>query len=392
MFNIIIVRYGELALKSPGVRNLYEGMLMRNIKAMLTQRGAVYSKVYREWGRIFVKSGDPVAVGAVADVFGVVSASEAVMIDATSEAACRMCADIAQDHVKKGESFGIRARRSGNHPFTSTELGKMCGDAVWERLESLGHSPSVDLTSPDKEIFVEMRQDRAYVYTHVVKGVGGLPPGSQGKMVALMSGGIDSPVAAWLLMRRGVHVIPVYINNSPYADETTHGRAHQCIEVLQRWSPADPLKVYEVPNGENMNTFLDSCGKRNICLICKRTMYRLAYEVMKKEKAHGIITGSSLGQVASQTAANMHAEIHGLGIPIYHPLISFDKTEIIDLARRIGTYKISTLPSTGCLAVPDHPEIKARYDLVEKEEKELDIRGMIDSAMERARWYEAKRI
>jgi thiamine biosynthesis protein ThiI len=383
--DVIIVRYGELALKSTGVRNWYEKILMKNIASMLDSRDIPYSQIRREWGRIFIETTDARAAKAAADVFGVVSTSPALAAEPTLENAASVCASLAKDLVLEGESFAIRARRSGNHPFSSADIGRNCGDAVWSALEKEGKHPRVNLSSPDKEVFVEMRQNLAYVYLETFKGVGGLPLGTQGSMVVLMSGGLDSPVAAWLMMKRGVMIIPVYCNNSPYAESAARERAFDCIRQLQKWAAGHQFKTYEIPHGPNLRAFIDICNRKNTCLLCKRMMYREAYEVMKKEGASGIITGSSLGQVASQTAANMYAEIYQLAIPIYHPLIAFDKTEIIDIARKIGTYDISSQPAGICAAVPERPEIGASYDLIVLEERKMDIETMVSSAMKEAK-------
>ncbi len=385
--DVIIVRYGELALKSTGVRNWYEKVLVKNIAAMLASRDIEFTQIRREWGRIFIETTDHRAAKAAADVFGVVSASPAVTSEPGLESAAGVCAALGSGLILEGESFAIRARRSGNHPFSSADVGKTCGDAVWEALEMDGKTPRVDLTSPTKEIFVEVRQKLAYIYLETFPGVGGLPLGTQGSMVVLMSGGIDSPVAAWLLMKRGVMVIPVYCNGSPYAEDAARERAFECIRQLQAWAPGHQFTTYELPHGSNLRAFIDTCGRKNTCLICKRMMYRVAYEVMKKEGSSGVITGSSLGQVASQTAANMYAEIYQLAVPVYHPLIAFDKSEIVDIARKIGTYDISTRPSGGCTAVPEHPEVKAEYDLIVLEEKKLDIEAMVQKALSEAKIY-----
>jgi thiamine biosynthesis protein ThiI len=379
--DVVIVRYGELALKSPGVRNWYEKILLKNIAAMLDSRGIPYSLMRREWGRIFIETTDPRAAGAAANVFGVVSTSPALITEPNLESAAETCALLGKDLIHEGESFAIRARRSGNHSFSSADIGRNCGDAVWSMLELEGKHPRVDLSSPDREIFVEMRQNFAYIYLETIKGVGGLPLGTQGNMVVLMSGGLDSPVAAWLMMKRGVMITPVYCNNSPYAEDAAKERAFDCIRQLQAWAPGHQFTTYEIPHGPNLRSFIECCDRRNTCLLCKRMMYREAYEVMKKEGASGIITGSSIGQVASQTAANMHAEIYQLAIPIYHPLIAFDKNEIVDIARRIGTYDISTRSAGVCAAVPEHPEVKANYDLIVLEEKRLDIETMVSNAL-----------
>ena len=387
LIDTVIVRYGELALKSTGVRNWYERILVNNIAAMLDQRNIGYSRIKREWGRIFIETDNQNAAGTAADVFGVVSTSSAVTTDSTLENAAKLCADIAANLVQKNESFAIRVRRTGNHTFSSHDVAVKCGDAVWERLESLGRSPSIDLTYADREIFVEMRQNHAYVFTEKLRGVGGLPLGTQGKMVALVSGGIDSPVAAWLMMKRGVEIIPVYFNNEPFSDKAAHERAMECIAILQKWAPGHPFTVYEIPFGDNLESFLTICGQKNTCLLCRRMMYRGAYEVMKKEGANGIITGASLGQVASQTSANMYAEIYGLGFPVYHPLLGLDKTEIIDIANRIGTFKVSTKPVTCCTAVPNYPEVKAKYDSLVIEEQKLDIEKLVSNSLSNAKVF-----
>ncbi|HHV24957.1 MAG TPA: tRNA 4-thiouridine(8) synthase ThiI [Methanosarcina sp.] len=382
---VIIVRYGELALKSTGVRNWYEKILIKNIAAMLDSKGISYSQIKREWGRIFIVTKDARAAKAAADVFGIVSTSPALKAEPTLENAASLCAALAKALILEDESFAIRARRSGNHPFSSIDIGRACGSAVWDILEKEGKRPRVNLSSPDKEIFVEMRQNLAYVYLETFKGVGGLPLGTQGSMVVLMSGGLDSPVAAWLMMKRGVMIIPVYCNTSPYAENAARERAFDCIRQLQKWAAGYQFKTYEIPHGPNLQTFISVCNRKNTCLLCKRMMYREAYEVMKKEGASGIITGSSLGQVASQTAANMYAEIYQLAIPIYHPLIAFDKTEIIDIARKIGTYDISSQPAGSCTAVPEQPEVRANHDLIVIEERKMDIETMVSNAMKAAK-------
>jgi tRNA uracil 4-sulfurtransferase len=343
---------------------------------------------FEESGAGFIETADSrAAAEAAADVFGIVSTSPALTTEPSLEKAASICADIAQDIIKEGDSFAIRARRSGNHPFSSADIGKACGDAVWNSLEKNGVNPRVNLSSPDKEIFVEMRQKLAYIFLETFKGVGGLPLGTQGSMVVLISGGLYSPVAAWFMMKRGVMIILVFCNNTPYAQSAARERAFDCIRQLQKWAPGHQFRTYEIPHGPNLQSFIEICNRKNTCLLCKRMMYREAYEVMKKENASGIITGSSLGQVASQTAVNMYAEIYQLAIPIYHPLIAFDKTEIMDIARKIGTYDISNRSAGSCTAVPERPEIGANYDLIMIEEKKMDIENMVSNALKAAKVF-----
>jgi thiamine biosynthesis protein ThiI len=186
------------------------------------------------------------------------------------------------------------------------------------------------------------------------------------------------------MMKRGIEVIPVYCNNTPYNDERAHKRTIDCLKALQEWCPGHPFKLYEVPHGANLRQFIDKCSKNKTCLLCKRTMYRIAMEIMKKEGASGIVTGSSIGQVASQTTFNMYAELYGLCVPLYHPLIGLDKNEIIDIARKIGTYDISIRETGGCGAVPIHPEVKAGMNSMIIEEEKIDIETLVDSSVKNA--------
>lgn len=376
--DVILVRYDEIALKSKNVRTRYEQILVKNIKAMLKADGCSYSGITREMGRIFIHSQDPAAIKSASKVFGVVSVSQTYTCEPTLEAASELSAEVAGNIIKVGQSFAIRPRRAGNHEFTSRDMGRVCGDAVFDKLNK---NIKVDLDNPDVEIFVEMRQDKAYVFTGYVKGVGGLPLGTQGKMVALISGGIDSPVAAWLMMKRGCEIIPLYLNNDPFSDDTTRERAMICIDVLQKWTPHKKLTIYEAPHGDNLLAFLENCNNRLNCVMCRRMMYRIAIEVLKREDAHGIITGCSLGQVASQTSHNMLAEMYGMEYPIYHPLIGLDKLEITDIARKIGTFEPSTRPATCCMAVPEYPSTTATVQEVEKAEKLINVPSLVESAM-----------
>jgi len=374
--DVILVRYDELALKSNKVRTRYEQILIKNLKAMLGADGCSYSGISKEMGRIFIHTEDENALRSAAKVFGVVSASPAYTCEPSLESAAKLCAKLADGILKDGQSFAIRARRAGNHEFTSHDAAVACGNAVFGKVK---RNIRVDLENPDVEIFAEIRQKKAYVFTGWEKGTGGLPMGTQGKMVALISGGIDSPVAAWLMMKRGCEIIPLYLNNEPFSDGTTRERAMQCIDVLQKWSPQKKFTIYEAPHGDNLLAFLSNCDNRLNCVLCRRMMYRIAGEVLKMEGAHGIITGSSLGQVASQTSQNMLSEMYGMEYPIYHPLIGLDKLEITDIARKIGTFEPSTKPATCCMAVPEYPSTAAKPQEVVEAEKLIDVPSLVDA-------------
>jgi len=379
-YDAVLVRYGEIGLKSDRVRSRYERVLVGNIKAVLQLHEKEYSKVRRDWGRIFVHSSDESIADVVANVFGVVSTSPVVSTEPGLSAIAQLAADVGETIIGRDASFAIRPHKAGTHPFSSEDIGRVCGAAVAERLKD--RHISVNLTSPDHEIFVEVRQDRAYVYHKIVKGVGGLPLGTQGKMVALISGGIDSSVAAWLMMRRGCEIIPVYYDTAPFSDEAMRIKALRCVEVLQRWAPNHPMRFYEIPHGYNLRSIKEHIPQKLTCVMCKRMMYLIAAEVAKKEKAHGVITGSSLGQVASQTSANLLAESVGIDFPVCHPLIGYDKSEIVELAKKIGTFDISISPGGECRAVPRRPATSAKTGDVIEAEARLDVSALITRSLE----------
>jgi thiamine biosynthesis protein ThiI len=377
-----MVRYGEIGIKSEQIRAKYERLLIKNIEAMLASNHIPFKDIVRERGRIFVRSPDPAAPGAVSRVFGVVSVSPVAVTGTDIKDVRETAAALGRETIGMNSSFAIRARRVGEQPYTSQEIGRMCGDAVFEAVRE--RNPRVDLKSPDHEIFVEMRENRSYVFSRVIKGVGGMPLGSQGRMVALISGGIDSPVAAWLMMRRGCDLIPVFFNNGRFSDKDYTERAMDTIKKLKEWAPGRSFKIYEVPHGDSLREFIERGNMKYTCVFCKHMMYKTAVEIAKKDGAHGLITGSSLGQVASQTSDNLMIEHYRVDFPIYHPLIGLDKNEIVEIARKIGTYDISVRPATCCKAVPKHPSIHGQLEEIERIETEFDMKALARRELEGA--------
>ncbi|HEY3422969.1 MAG TPA: tRNA uracil 4-sulfurtransferase ThiI [Methanocellaceae archaeon] len=382
VYDIVIVRYGEIGIKSEQVRRKFEHLLMENIRAMLDSRNVKYEDVIRERGRIFVKTNDPKATDAVSNVFGVVSASPAYMTGPTIEEAAKVAVEIGKKVIKDNESFAIQARRSGGQPFTSQEIGKQCGDAVYNAV--IEKHPRVDLKHADHDIHVEIRDSGSYVFTDIVKGVGGMPLGSQGKLIAMVSGGIDSPVASWLMMKRGCEIVPVFFDNDPFfANDSTQKRAIQCLTKLKEWSPGHPMKAYIMPHGSNLQAFQEKGNVKYTCVFCKHLMYKVSRDLAKKIGAQGIITGSSIGQVASQTSDNMLAEIYDVDFPVYHPLIGLDKEEIVEMSKKLGIFEISIQKAAGCKAVPKHPSIRGHLEeVIMWEEKLFNFDDLIKYEMD----------
>ncbi len=239
----------------------------------------------------------------------------------------------------------------------------------------------VDLDRPDVKFGVESRLDEAFVYSDVIDGVGGMPLGTQQELVGLLSGGIDSAVACWLVMKRGCPVVPVYFDNAPYTDETTTERALNVADALFDWAVGFPRRVYVVQHGANLQKII-KCSRKFTCLLCKRMMYRIAERLTDMIRAEGIVTGEAIGEQASQTIINLRVLNNAVQkYPIHRPLLGFDKAETEKIARRIGTYKISSRKAGGCRAVPNQPSTKARLKEVIKIEEKLNVKEMVETSI-----------
>ena len=367
--DVVLVRYGEITLKDSWTRQSWERILAGNIAFYLQKAGAEYRSERGE-GRIFVFTSDPRASEIISRVFGVVSASPATTVPSALEEIARAAVDLAKEVAPK--SFAIRPRRSGVS-FSSEEIGRAVGEAV-----RVATGSRVDLSRPEMEIFVEARRERSFIFTRIVPGLGGLPLGSQGKMLALISGGIDSPVAAWLMMKRGCPVSLLHFDSRPYADAIQQCR--RSAEVLAEWSAGRKIDLITVPISRGIEK-IAAHYPRATCILCRRLMYLIAAQVIEKQGCLGVVTGYSMGQVASQTAENILAEQAGMCLPVFHPLISVDKTEIVDLARKIGTYAI-TEETKSCTAVPAKPMTRAGKEEMLRAEEILGLREMAGRLVE----------
>ena len=380
--DVVLVRYGEIALKDSWTRENWERILASNI-AFCLHRAGVDHRVSRGEGRIFVHTPDVRACKITAQVFGVVSASSARTVASNLEVISQAAVEVAMEAAMQSDAaiqtFAIRPRRFGVS-FSSVDIGRTAGEAV-----RLATGATVNLSDPQLEIFIEARREGTYIFTDVAPGIGGLPLGSQGKMLAMISGGIDSPVAAWMMMKRGCPVSLLHFDPRPYADSIDQSR--KCAEVLAEWTCGRKINFITVPIGMGMEK-IQTHYPRATCILCRRLMYRIATEVMEMEGATGIVTGYSMGQVASQTAQNILAEQAAITVPIYHPLIAMDKSEIIDLARKIGTYEV-TMETKSCTAVANKPMTRAKREEILRAEEDL---GLVSQAKALARDMTVTRI
>jgi thiamine biosynthesis protein ThiI len=386
-FDSVIVRYGgELGIKGAWTRRAYERRLRENIKRMLKCYEIPYDRIIRKHGRLFLKTLLPTEASTqLARVFGVSSLSPALETNSNLDDIVNKSVFLAGSTLQQENSFAVRCRRVGHHPYTSTdvcrEVGRKVLDAFPER------RLTVNLKTPDATLGVEVRNNQAFVYSMVVKAAGGLPLGTQPRVVGLLSGGVDSSVACWLVMKRGCPIVPLYFDNAPFTDESTTERAMNVAEVLFDWAIGFPRKVYVVSHGPNLEEFR---GKRRFerltCILCKRIMYRIAEKIADMVRAEGIVTGEAIGEQASQTLRNLRVLNSAVTkYPIHRPLLGFDKTETEQIARRIGTYEACIQKAKGCTAVPRKPVTMAKPQEVAEAEKALDIEEMVKRSVKSLR-------
>ncbi len=376
--NRVLVRYGEIGLKSPGVRRHLERMLISHIKIMLERQKIPLTQISQERGRIFITTMEAYsAAKAIAGVFGVVSTSPVWTLPSTLKGINEAIRQLVPPLLKPNTTFAVRARRIKTHPFTSQELATQLGSTILEAGKAANLDISVDLENPDLEIHVEVRQKQSYLFTEVFQGPGGLPHGSQGTIVGLHSGGIDSPVAQWLLMKRGCRVIPINLDTSTVENPFPRKRAIETARCLTSWIPEPEPYLIVVPYRATLERLMNTPFPKLTCLLCKRMMYRIVTKLAQQEKAVAIVTGENLGQVASQTLSNLVVLDKATTLPVFRPLIGMDKTETMQLAQRIGTYNSSISETIECFAVPKQPSIDAKQSDVEKAEATIDIEKLI---------------
>jgi len=383
VYDSVIVRFsGELWLKKVWTRKYYEKRLARNLKQTLKHYQIPYSELVRRHGRFYLKTSSAVdAAQILARVFGISSVSPAMETSSKLDEVIDKGIFLAGIMLKEGDRFAVKCKRVGKQGYSSADVRKLLGQRVLDEFgEKLGLS--VDLGNPDVVLGVEVRDDQAFVYSQVIEGVGGMPLGTQPKLVGLFSGGIDSAVGLWLVMKRGSPVVLVYFDNGPFTDEATTERAYRVAEVLFSWAIGFPRKVYVVQHGENLKQIMQTHRKYS-CLLCKRMMYRVAERLAEQLRAEGIVTGEAIGEQASQTLTNLRVLNAAVKeYPVHRPLLGFDKEETEAIARKIGTYSFSSKKAGACTAVPYQPSTKAKLEDVIKAEEKLDIEAMIERSLD----------
>ncbi len=373
MERVVVVRYGEIGLKRAN-RGVFVGQLVRNLRRALPE-----ATVENRFDHVLVRGGDlPRVLHRVDRTFGVVSASPAVEVPTGLdhvEAAARLL--VAERDPKPGTTFKVEThRRDKTFPLTSPEVDRELG----RRLQA--HFPGLVARMKDPEIHVRVDlRDRAYVYTEVLPGPGGLPVGTGGRAVALLSGGIDSPVAIWMVAKRGVEVTPLHFHAPPFTSERSKQKVVRLVEVLSDW--CGPMDLWVVPFAHVQRAIRQRVEEPLWTVAMRRVMMRVAERVAERVGAAALVTGESLGQVASQTLEAIAAIGAATRLPVLRPLVGMDKSEITALAQRIGTYEVSVLPYQDCctLFVPRHPRTRPTLQEAEEAEAALEVDALVDEAL-----------
>jgi thiamine biosynthesis protein ThiI len=381
---LVLVRYGELALKG-GNRGEFEKRLVANMRRALA--GVTPATFKRERGRVVVRPEGRVEAAArrLQDVFGISSISPARGVPSEREpilAAARTALAEAVAELPPGRptTFRVSVRRADKlFPIPSSQFERIVADHV------LGLHPQlvVRLVGPELELEVDIRVEASYVFARRLPGLGGLPVGSLGRVLCLISGGFDSPVAAWMSMKRGAEVVFTTFHSPPFIGESARKKVIDLVRVLSRHQARCVLHV--VPFAEVQTAVRDAGHEGYRTVLYRRMMQRIATRLAHAERAQALVTGECLGQVASQTLENMACIGAAAGLPVLRPLIGFDKQETIALARRIGTHDLSALQEPDCctLFMPERPVIRGRLDECLEIESTLDLEALASDAIAR---------
>lgn len=370
------VRYGEIGIKSPKIRRKFENILMNNI------RSEIKCKFENNQGRItlITEEDDEKVKSTLSRTFGITSYSPIIKTKTSKEDITNLIKKIIPEIIAKGkfnpekDSFAVRCRRVGKHKYSSQEIAAYCGSVVIDLTNA-----KVNLSNPDFVLNVEVRQDNTYMYHEKIQGLGGLPVGSQGKVICLISGGIDSPVAVYQMLKRGCSVALLHCDNSPYTSGTLD-KVLENTRNLQKYSLGSKIELYSIKYGDYLEHVSKEAPPRMTCVLCKSGMYQVAEMLARKIRAKAIVDGSSIGQVASQTLDNIEVSRYFCRLPIFSPLISLDKLEIEAIGKTIGTYETSIIPDGGCSAVPKYPETHADLRLFKGITKKIKQRAKLEEA------------
>jgi thiamine biosynthesis protein ThiI len=380
--NIFIVRCGEVALKGLN-KPYFERVLVERIRKKLKEFDDV--EVKRHEGLIFVRSDKAIEkekiIRQISKVFGVASISPAIEaesdLEAIGEAAVKYMMELIEE--KGYKTFKVEAKRADkNFPVKSPDIGRIIGAKILKGCKVL----KVDVHNPDCLLFVDVRHDKSYIYQQKIAGFGGLPLGTNGKGMVLLSGGIDSPVAAWMMAKRGMVIEAVHFHSYPYTSQRAQEKVEELAKIVAGYCGRFKMHVINLlPIQEKI---VENCPEDETTILVRRFMMRIAERVAEDTGAMMLITGENLGQVASQTAEALVVTDASVKMPVMRPLIAMDKVDIMEKAEEIGTFQTSIQPYEDCCTVflPKHPTTKPKLDRIIESESKLDVEGLIEKAIE----------
>lgn len=380
MYSMLIARYGEISIKGKN-RSDFEKKLVENMQRAVKGLGDI--KIVRSGGRVVVRLNGadyrPV-LDKLRWVPGIVSLSPVITtpqdLEQIKDAAVRLLRQV----VRKPVTFKVEARRADKtFPLTSPELTHALGRHILRNIPLL----KVDVHHPELTFTCEIRPEETYLYVESVPGPGGLPVGSSGRALLLLSGGIDSPVAGWMAMKRGVEIEAVHFHSFPFTSDRARKKVEDLAGILAGYGGR--VRLHVVHFTEIQKAIRQHCPEELSITVMRRFMLRIADRLAHRRKIPALVTGESLGQVASQTLESMYAINHVTRIPILRPLIATDKVEIIRIAKELGTYETSILPYEDCCTIfmPKSPRTRPRLEEAERAERNLDIEGLVAEALEK---------
>lgn len=384
MKEIILIKNGELALKGLN-RSTFEDILIKNIRRRLKPLGDFEYR--KEQSTVSVvpldNSVDMDEVNErVARVFGIACYSRALQVEKDMGEILKYAPEYLAEQLKNAKTFKVEGKRSDKKfPLTSPQMSAEVGGAVLEKFPHL----KVDVKNPDVLITIEIRDKFAFIRGNQTKGAGGMPTGTAGKSAILISGGIDSPVAAYMMAKRGLTLTAIHFASPPYTSPQSEEKVHELLRQVSKFS--GNITLFTVGFTEIQEQIRDNCPEDLFTLVMRRFMMRIAEKIAEKEDCKALITGESLGQVASQTLPALACTDAVVSMPVFRPLIGLDKDEIIAVSRKINTFDISIQPFEDCCTVftPKHPKTKPQISILENAEKALDVDGLIEKALDNTR-------
>lgn len=381
MMEKILLKYGEIALKGAN-KSSFEATLAKHIRIRMKKYGDFEVTRAQSTVTVTPKNEDcdiDGAYEACKKIFGIVGVSRAVTCEKNMDSIIETLKQCAPDMLAGCKTFKIEAKRADKRfPFTSPQICDECGGAVLETVRGI----KVDVRNPDEIIRVEIRDDEAFIHPDQEKGAGGMPVGTNGRALLLLSGGIDSPVAGHMICKRGVKIEALHFESYPYTSERALDKVAKLAELVSEYNGYTTLHVINVK--EIQEVLRDKCDEDYFTLLLRRFMMRLAQRCAEEFKCSALVTGESIGQVASQTMDALCVTDSVVSMPVFRPCIGLDKEEIVEISRKINTYETSVLPYEDCCTVftPRHPRTRPEMAKVIAQEERIDVEGLLEKAYE----------